>query len=64
MLSWEVDKHIAVDSREIRSPPKVNLMCEVEHICAVIIKPTLILVTHTGDFSRLKIPNQLGQSLV
>ena len=47
-----MDKLIEVNSRAITSPPRMSLPLEVERMPAVIIKPRLILVTHTDHRSR------------
>ena len=43
------DKLFPGNSRAIKSPPKMSLLLEVESMPALIIKPGLILVTHTDD---------------
>ena len=48
---------IPVNSRAIRSAPKINLLLEVERTPTVTIKPRLILVTHTDHLSRNKTLN-------
>ena len=49
-----MDKHIPVNLKSITRLPTMSLLLEVERIPAVIIKPRLILVTHTDHLSRNK----------
>ena len=52
-----MDKLIPVILRAITSPPEMGSLLDVECKPAVIIKPRLILVTHTDHLSRNKALN-------
>ena len=44
-----VDKLIPVNPRAVTGPPKTSLLLEAKCMPALIIKPRLILVSHTDD---------------
>ena len=44
-----VNKLFPVNPRVITSPPKMSLLLAAKSMPALIIKPRLILVTHTDD---------------
>ena len=44
-----MNKLFPVNQRGIMGPPKISLLLEVKNMPALIIKPKLILVTHTDD---------------
>ena len=54
------DKHFPVNQRAITCSPKMSLLLEVKSTPALIIKPTLILVTHTDDLGWYITSNQQG----
>ena len=43
------DKLYPVNPRAITGPPKMRILLEAKSIPALIIKPRLILVSHTDD---------------
>ena len=56
-----VDKLFPANPRAITGPPKLSLLRETKSIPALIIKPRLILVTHTNDLRWYITSNQHGQ---
>ena len=59
------DKLFPVNLRAITGPPKMRLVLEAKSMPALIIKPGLILVTHTDDHAWLHISsNQQGQMFI
>ena len=68
-LRWDddagiADKLLEVSSRAITGPPKMSLLLEAESMPALIIKPRLILVTHTDDLGWNKTSNHQQQMLI
>ena len=53
-----VDKLFTVNSRAITGPPKMSLLLEPKSMPAMIIKPRLVLVTHTDDLGYYITSNQ------
>ena len=58
------DKLFPVNARAITGPPKMSLLLEAKSMSALIIKPWLILVTHTDDPGWHIRSNQKGQLLL
>ena len=58
------DKLFPVNPRTITGPPKMSLLLEAKSMLALIIKPRLILVTHSDDLGWYIKSNQLGQMFV
>ena len=52
------DKLFPVNPRVITGPPKMSLLLEAKSMPALIIKPRLILVTHTDDLGWYITSNQ------
>ena len=48
----------------ITGPPKMSILLEAKSMPALIIKPRLILVTHTDDLSWYKSSNKKGKMFV
>ena len=59
-----VNKLFKVNQRKITDPPKMSLLLEAKSMPALIIKPTLILVTHTYDLGWNITSNQQGEMFV
>ena len=59
-----VDKLFPVNPRAITGPPNMSLLLEAESIPSLIIKPRLILVTHTDNLGWYITSNQQRQMLV
>ena len=53
-----------VNTRAITGPPKMSLLLEAESMPALIIKPRLILVTHTDELGWYKTSNQQEKMFV
>ena len=53
-----------VNPRAIMDPPKMSLLLEAKRMPALIIKPRLILVTHTDALGWYIASNQQGQMFV
>ena len=58
------DKLIPVNPRAITGPPNMSLLLEAKNMPALIIKPKLILVTHTDDLGWYITTNQQGYMFV
>ena len=58
------DTLFPVNPRAIMGPPKMSLMLEAKSMSALIIKPTLILVSHTDDLGWYIASNQQGKMFV
>ena len=58
------DKLFPVNPSAIAGPPKMNLLLEAKRMPALIIKPGLILVTHTDDLGWFITSNQQGKMFV
>ena len=58
------DKLIPVNPRAITGPPKMGLLLEAKSVTALIIKPRLILVSHTDDLGWYITSNQHGKIFV
>ena len=56
-----VDKLFPVNPRAITGPPKMSLLLEAKSISAWIIKPRLIVVSHTDDLGWYITSNQQGK---
>ena len=52
------DKLFPVNPRAITGPPKMSLMLEAKKMPALIMKPMLIIVTHTVDLGWYIMSNQ------
>ena len=59
-----MDKLFPVNLRAITGPPNMSLLLEAQTLPALIIKPTLILVTHTDDLGWYITSNQQGEIFV
>ena len=59
-----VDKLFPVNPRAITCPPKMSLLLEAKSMPALIIKPRLIIVTHTDDLGWYITSNQQGKMFV
>ena len=59
-----VNKLFRFNQRAITGPPKMSLLLEAKSIPALIIKPRLILVSHTDDLGWNKTSNQQQQMLI
>ena len=59
-----VNKLFPVNPRAITGPPKMSLLLEAKSMPALIIKPILILVTHTDDLGWNISSNLQGQMFV
>ena len=58
------NKLFPINLRAITGPPKMSLLLEVESASALIIEPSLILVTHTNDLGGYITSNQQGKMLI
>ena len=58
------NKLLPVNPRAITGPPKISLLHEAKSMPTLIIKPRLILITHTDDLGWNITFNQQGQMLV
>ena len=58
------NKLFQVNPRAITGPPKMSIQLVVKSMPALIIKPRLILVTHTDDLGWNVTSNQQGQMFV
>ena len=58
------DKLFSVNPRAITGPPKMSLLLEAKSMPALIIKPRLILVSHTDDLGWCITSNQQGKMFV
>ena len=58
------DKLIPVKPRVTMGPPKMSLLLEAKSMPALIIKPGLILVSHTDDLGWCITSNQKGKMIV
>ena len=58
------DKLFPVNPRAIKGPPKMSLLLEAKSMPALIIKPRLILISHTDDLGWYITSNQKGKKLV
>ena len=59
-----VYKLFPVNPRAVMGPPKMSLLLEAKSVPALIIKPRLILVTHTDDLGWYITSNQQGKMFV
>ena len=58
------DKLVPINQRAITGPPKMSLLLEAKNMPALIIKPKLILLTHTDNLGWYTTSNQLGQMFI
>ena len=59
-----VDKLFPVNPRAITGKPKMRFLLEAKSMPALIIKPRLILVTHTNHLGWFITSNQQGQMFI
>ena len=58
------DRLFPVNPTAFKGPPKMSLLLEAKSMTALIIKPRLILITHTDDLDWHITPNQQGPMFV
>ena len=58
------NKLFPVNPRAIKGPPTMSLLLEAKSMSALILKPRLIIVTHTEDIGLYITSNQQGQMFI